>query len=138
LTIGQALLSPTRSFAPIVKQVLENHLDSVHGIVHCTGGAQTKVLHFLQAGHVVKDNLFDTPPLFKLIQSDTGTEWEEMYKVFNMGNRMEFYCDKGVAEDIIGIADSFGIEARLIGHVTEAETPSVTVKSEHGQFNYQK
>jgi phosphoribosylformylglycinamidine cyclo-ligase len=139
---GKMVLSPTRTYAPIVKRILaEGHRDRIHGMVHCSGGAQTKVLHFLGEGlHVVKDNMLPTPPVFHTIQQQSKTPWEEMYKVFNMGHRMEFYTDKATAEAVMGISRSFGVDAQIVGRV-EAAAPGerrVTIKSEHGHFEYAK
>ena len=136
LDAGKLVLSPTRTYAPIVKSILREYRKNVHGMVHCSGGAQTKVLHFVDKNHIVKDNLFDTPPLFKLIQESSGTSWQEMYQVFNMGHRMELYVDEAVAQDIIKISESFGVEAKVIGRVEESEKPKLTISSEHGVFTY--
>jgi phosphoribosylformylglycinamidine cyclo-ligase len=137
---GKLLLSPTRTYAPVVKKIFDCGLrDHIHGMVHCSGGAQTKVLHFVNDVHVVKDNLFTTPPVFQLIQEHSQTSWEEMYKVFNMGHRMEFYTDTDSAGKIIEISKSFGIEAQVVGRVDVAVAPGekrVTIKSEHGEFEY--
>ena len=133
---GKLVLSPTRTYAPVVKAILAAHRDKVHGMVHCSGGAQTKVLHFVNKNHIIKDNLFDTPPLFKLIQESSGTSWQEMYQVFNMGHRMELYVDADVAENLIQISESFGVEAKIIGRVEESEKPRLTISSEHGVFTY--
>jgi len=136
ISVGKAVLSPTRTYAPVVKEVLKNHFDKIDGMVHCSGGAQTKILHFLETGHVVKDNLFQTPPLFKLIQEVSNTPWEEMYKVFNMGHRMEIYTDKGTAESIIQIAKQFNIESRIVGRVEKSAFKRLTISTENGTFNY--
>eukprot|EP00933_Yihiella_yeosuensis_P060907 TRINITY_DN63701_c0_g1_i1.p1 TRINITY_DN63701_c0_g1~~TRINITY_DN63701_c0_g1_i1.p1 ORF type:complete len:413 (+),score=59.87 TRINITY_DN63701_c0_g1_i1:141-1379(+) len=137
---GKLVLSPTRTYAPIVAKILESHRSKVHGLIHCSGGGQTKVLHFLNPGlHVVKDNLLPCPPLFKLIQECGPTEWQEMYKVFNMGHRMEIYTDAETAKRIIEIASSFKVEAQVVGRVEalSSESPAkVTVKSEFGEFQY--
>jgi len=135
-TVGKLVLSPTRTYAPVIKRVLDSFRKQVHGMVHCSGGAQTKVLHFIDNLHVIKDNLFDIPPLFKLIQEESGTDWQEMYKVFNMGHRMELYVPETIADDIIGIAGEFGIAAQIIGHVEAAATKQVTVKSQVGEYRY--
>lgn len=134
--IGKLILSPTRTYAPVIKKVLESHFHSIHGLVHCSGGAQTKVLHFIEDLHVIKDNLFPAPPLFRLIQEQSGTPWEEMYKVFNMGHRMEIYVPEEVAGDIISISESFGVEARIIGRCEAHHGKQVTVYSEYGTFVY--
>lgn len=137
ITIGKLVLSPTRTYAPVIKQVLEKHRNQIHGLVHCSGGAQTKVLHFINDDiHVIKDNLFPVPPLFELIQEQSGTAWEEMYKVFNMGHRMELYVPQEIAESIVAISKSFNIDAQIIGHVEAADHRQVTINSEKGSFNY--
>lgn len=133
---GKLVLSPTRTYAPIIKAVLDKFHGQIDGMVHCSGGAQTKVLHFIESLHVIKDNLFPVPPLFKLIQEESGTDWQEMYKVFNMGHRMELYVSEEIAGDIIAISESFGVEARIVGRVEAAVDKQVTIKSEHGQFTY--
>lgn len=133
---GKTVLSPTRTYAPIMQKVLNSCRHGIHGVVHCSGGAQTKVLHFVDQLHIVKDQLFDTPPLFKLIQSESNTSWQEMYKVFNMGHRMELYLDSEVAEEIITISESFGVKAKIIGRVEESKDKKLTIKSEHGEFRY--
>lgn len=138
LTIGKLVLSPTRTYAPVIKKVLEKHRNQIHGLVHCSGGAQTKVLHFINDNiHVIKDNLFPVPPLFELIQEQSGTAWKEMYKVFNMGHRMEIYVPQEIADDIIAISKSFNIDAKIIGRVEESTHKQVTITSEKGQFNYE-
>jgi len=136
VTAGKLVLSPTRTYAPVIKQVLDGYRDQIHGMVHCSGGAQTKVLHFIDDLHVIKDNLFPVPPLFKLIQEESKTSWQEMYKVFNMGHRMELYVPQEIAQDIIDISKSFNIDAQIIGHVEAAEKKQVTVISEFGEFVY--
>ena len=136
LTVGQLVLSPTRTYAPIIRAVLGAHRASVHGMVHCSGGAQTKVMHFVERMHVIKDNLFPEPPLFQLIQQQSATPWDEMYKVFNMGHRMELYVPPAAASDIIAIAQSFGVEARVVGRCEAAERNLLTIKSAHGEFSY--
>ncbi len=136
LDAGKLVLSPTRTYAPIITEILKTHRSKIHGMVHCSGGAQTKVLHFINEHHVVKDNLFQTPPLFKLIQEESGTEWKEMYKVFNMGHRMELYVPEEIAQDIIGISNSFNVDAKIVGRVEESETRKLTIRSEHGEFVY--
>ena len=133
---GELVLSPTRTYAPVIKKVLDKMHAKVHGMVHCTGGAQTKVMHFVKNKHVVKDNLFPIPPLFKLIQEESGTDWKEMYKVFNMGHRMEIYVSPEDAADIIEISKSFNIDAQIIGRVEDAEENHLTIKSEYGTFEY--
>src|SRR5690606_738255 len=134
---GKLVLSPTRTYAPVIKEILDKHRSQIHGMVHCSGGAQTKVLHFIENLHVVKDNLFPLPPLFKLIQEESNTSWEEMYKVFNMGHRMELYVPEELAESIINISESFGIAAQKVGYVESASEKKVTIKSEFGTFTYQ-
>jgi len=138
ITIGKLVLSPTRTYAPVIKEVLEKHRKQIHGLVHCSGGAQTKVLHFINDDiHVIKDHLFPVPPLFELIQEQSGTAWEEMYKVFNMGHRMELYVPQEIADDIIAISKSFNIDAQLIGRVEASDKKQVTIISEKGNFNYE-
>lgn len=136
LDAGKLVLSPTRTYAPIVKKILDNHRGQIDGMVHCSGGAQTKILHFLEKGHVVKDNLFELPPLFRLIQEESGTSWQEMYQVFNMGHRMEFYVDPMIAHDIIQISKEFGVDAQIIGRVEHSNTKELTITSEFGTFKY--
>ena len=134
---GQLVLSPTRTYAPIIKRILDTMRSEIHGMVHCTGGAQTKVMHFVENKHVIKDNLFPIPPLFKLIKEESATDWKEMYKVFNMGHRMEIYTAEENGQQIIHIAREFGVEARIIGHVEDAEHNHLTIKSEYGTFEYE-
>lgn len=134
VNVGKLVLSPTRTYAPIIKAVLQAHRAEISGMVHCSGGAQTKVLHFVDKVHVIKDNLFDTPPLFKMIQEQSKTEWKEMYKVFNMGHRMEIYTNEATAEAIIAISESFGVPARIVGRVEEASSKKLTISGAHGQF----
>jgi phosphoribosylformylglycinamidine cyclo-ligase len=133
---GKLVLSPTRTYAPVIKEILDKHRNQIHGMIHCSGGAQTKVLHFIENLHVIKDNLFPIPPLFKLIQEESNTSWEEMYKVFNMGHRMELYVPEELSESIIKISESFNIPARKVGYVESATTKKVTIKSEYGNFTY--
>jgi phosphoribosylformylglycinamidine cyclo-ligase len=133
---GLLVLSPTRTYAPVIKKVLEAYRSQIHGLVHCSGGAQTKVLHFIDNLHVIKDNLFPIPPLFSLIQEQSGTGWKEMYQVFNMGHRMELYVPENIAAEIIKISQSFNIDAQIVGRVEAAEKKQVTVKSEKGEFIY--
>lgn len=135
---GKLVLSPTRTYAPVIAAILAKHRAAVKGMVHCSGGAQTKVLHFVDKVHVIKDNMFDTPPLFRHIQASSGTSWKEMYEVFNMGHRMELYCSPEAAEDIIAISQSFNIDAQVIGRVASAEKAQVSIHSEHGSFDYFK
>ena len=136
LNAGLLVLSPTRTYAPVVKAVLDKMRPAIHGMVHCSGGAQTKVMHFVEGKHVIKDNLFPIPPLFRLIQEQSGTPWEEMYKVFNMGHRMEFYVAPADAQAIIDIAQAHGIDGRIVGRVEQAEANRLTIKSEFGTFEY--
>jgi phosphoribosylformylglycinamidine cyclo-ligase len=137
VTAGKLVLSPTRTYAPVIKKVLEGFRSQIHGIVHCSGGAQTKVLHFVNDDvHIIKDNLFPIPPLFKLIQEQSGTDWKEMYKVFNMGHRMELYVPAEIADAIINISKSFGIEAQIIGKVEASDKKQVTIVTENGEFVY--
>lgn len=133
---GKLVLSPTRTYAPVIKAVLDKMRSDIHGMVHCSGGAQTKVMHFLENKHVIKDNLFPVPPLFDLIQKQSGTPWEEMYKVFNMGHRMEIYLAPEHAQAVIDIAAGFGIEARIVGRVEEAPVNRLTITSDKGTFEY--
>lgn len=134
--IGKLVLSPTRTYAPVIKEILNNYFPEIHGMIHCSGGAQTKVLHFIENMEVVKDNLFPLPPLFKLIQEESGTSWEEMYKVFNMGHRMELYVPPAFADNIIQISKQFGVDAQIIGYCRKAAGKSVTIRSEFGEFVY--
>lgn len=136
VTAGKLVLSPTRTYAPVIKTILDKYRQQIDGMVHCSGGAQTKVLHFVDDVHVIKDNLFPTPPLFELIQKQSNTNWEEMYKVFNMGHRMELYVPQEIAEDIIRISESYGIPAQIIGRVEEATAKKVTIRSTYGEFIY--
>ena len=137
LDAGKLVLSPTRTYAPVIKKIL-NKFDStsIHGMIHCSGGAQTKILHFIDNLHIIKDNLFETPPLFSIIQKESSTEWKEMYKVFNMGHRMELYVDPNVAEEILNISKSFGVNAKVIGRVEPSDIKKLTIRSEHGTFEY--
>lgn len=136
LNAGKLVLSPTRTYAPVVRRLLEDMRPAVHGMVHCTGGAQTKIMHFVNGKHVVKDNLFPIPPLFELIQKESGTDWAEMYKVFNMGHRLEVYTSPRHAQEVIDIARAFNIDARIIGHVENADANRLTIKSPYGVFEY--
>lgn len=137
VNIGKLVLSPTRTYAPILIEVFKCLRSQIHGLVHCSGGAQTKVLHFINNLHIIKDNLFPTPPLFKLIQEQSGTDWKEMYKVFNMGHRMEIYLDEKYAHEVIAISQSFGVEAQVIGRVESSAQKQVIIHSQHGEFFYQ-
>lgn len=136
MTVGQLILSPTRTYAPVANVLLNELRPQIHGIVHCSGGAQTKVLHFVDNLHIIKDNLFPIPPLFQLIQAESGTNWQEMYKVFNMGHRLEVYIPEGAAQRVIDIANSFGIEAQVIGRVEAYTGKRVTIQSEVGKYIY--
>jgi len=136
LDAGKLVLSPTRTYAPIVKAVLSKLGHAVKGMVHCSGGGQTKVLHFTSNVHIVKDNLFPVPPLFKMIQEESKTPWQEMYKVFNMGHRMEFYTDEASAKEIIAIAQSFNCDARIVGRVEAGKGNTLTIQTENGSYNY--
>jgi phosphoribosylformylglycinamidine cyclo-ligase len=133
---GKLVLSPTRTYAPVIKTILDEMRSDIHGMVHCSGGAQTKVLHFVNDVHIIKDNLFPIPPLFRLIREQSGTEWSEMYKVFNMGHRMEVYVDSANAQKIIEISGRFGIDARVVGRVEAGKGKSLTIRSEAGEFQY--
>ena len=134
---GKMVLSPTRTYAPIIKKILESYRSKINGLVHCSGGAQTKVLHFVDDVHVIKDNLFPIPPLFKMIQDQSHTSWQEMYKVFNMGHRMEVYTDEETAKEVIAISKSFNVDAQIIGRVEAFEGKKVTIRSEFGEFIYE-
>ncbi|MCD6092027.1 MAG: phosphoribosylformylglycinamidine cyclo-ligase [Bacteroidales bacterium] len=135
---GKLVLSPTRTYAPIIKSILDQYRPQIHGMVHCSGGAQTKVLHFIDNLHIIKDNLFDVPPLFKLIQEQSGTDWKEMYKVFNMGHRMEIYVPENIAEHLIQISRSFNVDAQIVGRAESSDTKKLTIKSSLGEFIYNK
>ncbi len=133
---GKLVLSPTRTYAPVIKRLLDTMRPEIHGMVHCSGGAQTKVMHFVENKHVIKDNLFPIPPLFELIARESGTDWAEMYKVFNMGHRMEIYVSPENAAKVMGIAGEFGIDARIVGRVEDAPANRLTIISEKGTFEY--
>ena len=133
---GRLVLSPTRTYAPVIKKVLEEHREGMHGMIHCSGGAQTKVLNFVDNLHIIKDNLFPVPPLFRMIQEESNTAWEEMYRVFNMGHRMELYVEPGIAEKIISISGSFNVDARIIGRVKHSTDRKLTIKSGSGEHCY--
>ncbi|MEC4005745.1 AIR synthase related protein [Flavobacterium sp. SUN052] len=134
---GKLVLSPTRTYAPIIKTILDKYSSNeIHGMVHCSGGAQTKILHFIDNLHIIKDNLFAIPPLFKLIQEQSKTDWKEMYQVFNCGHRMELYVPKGIANDIIEISESFGVDAQIVGRVEASDVKKLTINSEFGTFEY--
>lgn len=137
LDAGKLVLSPTRTYAPIIKTILSKYTNKeIHGMVHCSGGAQTKILHFVKDLHIIKDNLFDVPPLFKLIQEESKTDWKEMYQVFNMGHRMELYVSQEIADDIISISKSFNVDAKIVGKVETSESKKLTIQSEFGEFHY--
>ncbi len=136
ITAGKLVLSPTRTYAPIIKKILEQFPTQIDGMVHCSGGGQTKVLHFVNNVHIIKNNLFPIPPLFKLIQEQSGTAFQEMYQVFNMGHRMEIYVDESIAQSIIDIAKSFNVAAQIIGRVEAADAKQLTIESEFGTFKY--
>ncbi len=136
LNAGQLVLSPTRTYAPVIKRLLAEMRPAIDGMIHCTGGAQTKVMHFVERKHVIKDNLFPTPPLFDLIRKESGTPWSEMYKVFNMGHRMEIYVEPAHAQEVISISESFGIPARVVGHVEDAPSNRLTISGEGGTYEY--
>ncbi|MBD8348291.1 AIR synthase-related protein [Dysgonomonas sp. HGC4] len=133
---GKLVLSPTRTYAPVIKQILEQLRSQIHGMVHCSGGAQTKVLHFVDKVKIIKDNMFPVPPLFKLIHEQSGTDWQEMYKVFNMGHRMEIYISPEYAQKVIDISKSFNIDAQIVGRVEASAKTELTIESEFGTFNY--
>ncbi|MFJ1378223.1 AIR synthase related protein [Capnocytophaga canimorsus] len=135
---GKLVLSPTRTYAPIIKKILEKYNASqIHGMIHCSGGAQTKILHFVDNLHIIKDNLFEVPPLFKLIQEESKTDWKEMYQVFNCGHRMELYVKEEIAEAIIAISKSFNVDARIVGRVETSDRKQLTIKGEYGTFLYE-
>ncbi len=138
LNMGQLVLSPTRTYAPIIKAILDNYRGNLYGMVHCSGGGQTKVLHFVDNVHIIKDNLFETPVLFKTIQEESLTPWKEMFSVFNMGHRMELYVDDSVAEDIIKISKLYGVDAQIIGRVESANSPTLTIKHNNEEYFYTK
>lgn len=136
LTVGKLILSPTRTYAPVVKQAFEQYRSQIHGMIHCSGGAQTKVMKFAQGVHIIKDNLLPVPPLFRMIQQESGTSWREMYEVFNMGHRLEMYVDEAAAEGLIAIAKSFNIDAQVVGRVEAADTTKLTINSPYGEFKW--
>ena len=137
ITAGKLVLSPTRTYAPILKKILDNFRPHIHGLVHNSGGGQTKVLHFVDNLHIIKDNLFPAPPLFQLIQHESKTDWKEMYQVFNMGHRMEVYCAASLADQIIDISKSFNVDAKIVGHCEEYKGKKLTIRSEAGEFVYE-
>lgn len=136
VTAGKLVLSPTRTYAPLARKLLEAYRPGIHGLVHCSGGGQTKVLHFIEGLTVIKDNLFPLPPLFQMIQEQSGTDWREMYQVFNMGHRLECYVEESLAAPIMALAAEFGIEARVIGRVTSSATKGLVIRSPYGEFRY--
>lgn len=136
ITAGKLVLSPTRTYAPVIKRVLDENRQRIHGMIHCSGGGQTKVLNFIKKAHVIKDNLFPLPPVFELIHNQSGTAWKEMYQVFNMGHRFELYVESSKTDDIIKISRDFDIDARIVGRVEDSETNQLTIKSEFGEFHY--
>ncbi len=136
MTAGKLVLSPTRTYAPVIRQIIKEYRKDIHGFIHCTGGAMTKILHFVECLHIVKDNLFALPPLFQMIEEESQTPRQEMYQVFNMGQRMEVYCPKNIAQDIISISKSFGIDARISGFVEKSEKASLTIKDDKGIYEY--
>ncbi len=136
LNVGKLILSPTRTYAPVAKALLDEMRAQIHGMVHCSGGAQTKILHFVDNLHIIKDNLLPVPPLFRLIQEESGTSWQEMYKVFNMGHRLEIYLPEAYAARVIEISESFGIAAQVIGRVEASDEKKLTISSEYGTFHY--
>lgn len=138
LDAGRLVLSPTRTYAPIIKKMLKKYNSKdIHGMIHCSGGAQTKILHFIDNLHVIKDNLFPVPPLFEMIQKESKTDWKEMYQVFNMGHRMELYVNEEIAEDLIGISKSFNVDAQIVGRVEKSDHKKLTIKSQFGIFEYE-
>jgi len=136
LDIGKLILSPTRTYAPVVLDILKKHRNDIHGMIHCSGGAQTKVLNFVSDIHIVKDNMFPVPPVFRIIRKQSGTSWKEMYKVFNMGHRFEIYADKKITNNIISISEKYNIDARIIGHCESHKEKKLTISGEAGTFTY--
>ncbi|MDD5508870.1 MAG: phosphoribosylformylglycinamidine cyclo-ligase, partial [Bacteroidales bacterium] len=134
--MGKMVLSPARTYAPVVKEILNHFRKDIHGMIHCTGGGQTKVLHFIGKLHVIKDNLFPVPPLFQIIREQSGASWREMYEVFNMGHRMEFYVPAWIADDIIRISMSFGVDARLIGRCKQSDSRNLTILTPEGEVTF--
>jgi phosphoribosylformylglycinamidine cyclo-ligase len=134
--IGKLILSPTRTYAPVIRTILTRHRENIHGMIHCSGGGQTKVLHFIEGIHIIKDGLFSLPPLFRMIQTESGTSWEEMYRVFNMGHRMELYVPANIAEEIIALSAQYNVEAKVIGHCETSPGKKLTIRSEAGTFVY--
>ena len=133
---GKLVLSPTRTYAPLIRELLLSYREQIDGMIHCSGGAQTKVLHFAEEVHIIKDHLFPLPPLFKMIQEESGTDWKEMYQVFNMGHRFEIYTDEGTAQEVIKLAEKYQIEARIVGHCETASQKKLTIRGDQGEFVY--
>ena len=136
INVGQLVLSPTRTYAPVIREILKEYRAEIHGMIHCSGGAQTKVLHFVNDLHIIKDNLFPIPPLFRMIQEQSGTDLREMYQVFNMGHRMELYVPEHVAKEIIAISESFGISAQIVGRCEAGKGKKLTIKTKTDTFEY--
>jgi phosphoribosylformylglycinamidine cyclo-ligase len=136
LDMGKLILSPTRTYAPVIREVVDKHRNLIGGMIHCSGGAQTKVLHFADRVHIIKDNLFPVPPLFRMIQEESGTSWREMYQVFNMGHRFEIYTDEHTGGEIIKLSGQYNIEARIVGHCEASDHKRLTIKGEGGEFVY--
>ncbi len=136
MSVGKLVLSPTRTYAPVIKEILESHRSEIHGMIHCTGGGQTKVLRFVDNLHIIKDNMFEIPPVFRLIQDQSGTDWSEMYEVFNMGHRFEIYIRPELADEIINISKQYHVDAKIIGRVEESDQEEMTISCEMGKFTY--
>ena len=136
LNVGKLVLSPTRTYAPVIRKLIDNLGKNIHGMIHCSGGAQTKILHFINDLHIIKDNMFDVPPLFRIIHEESGTDWKEMYKVFNMGHRMEIYLPEMYAQEVIDVSASFNINAQIVGRVEESDSKKLTISSRYGLFEY--
>lgn len=136
MPVAKAVLSPTRTYAPLIQEIFNHHRKDIHGMVHCSGGGQTKILHFVDQLHIIKDNLFPVPSLFNMIQQHSQTPWQEMYKVFNMGHRMEIYCSENVAGKLQQIASSFAIDSHIVGRVESSSSKKLTIRSEKGVFSY--
>jgi phosphoribosylformylglycinamidine cyclo-ligase len=134
--VGKLILSPTRTYAPVIRDILKLHRQNIHGIVHCSGGAQTKILHFIDNLHVIKDNFFPVPPLFDLIRQESKTDWKEMYRVFNMGHRIEIYLPERYADDIIAISKGYGVDAQIVGRVENSDSKKLTIITGNGKFEY--
>ena len=136
LDVGKLVLSPTRTYAPVIKKILDKYRANINGMIHCTGGGQTKILHFIDNLHIIKNNLFDLPPLFNLIKEESNTDWKEMYKVFNMGHRMELYLKNDISDEIIDIAKNFNLDAQVVGYVEKCNTNKLTICSPSGDLIY--